>query len=189
MARSHLVLLHLLLLPFLAACGGEPNGLLLDTVCRIEVSNSTGVNAPGCTVSGDVELTTGVASNLLGVRFGPSAIGELRVRLNAIPATMATTWSLDALAASSRPEGSTLFRALTWGSCGATCPQDPPDVQVPLTEDFQWGSLLSDYDGSRGDPSTFTPVPDDAVLILRGSDVHLLDLRTPGYEPDLINTF
>lgn len=169
-------------------CAAEPQPLLLDTVCR-NFFSPNGTQSAACTVSGDVKLTSGVSRDVTAVRFGPKGVGELRIRLNAIAATTQPTWSLEALVASTRPEGSTLFRSLTWGSCGATCPADPADVQANVSEDFQWVRVIDDYAGSNFDPATFQTIPDDAALIFRGADLDLLDLATPGFDGQSQNDF
>ncbi len=164
-------------------CAAEPQPALLDTVCRSQFS-SGGLPAtvPACTTTGDVEITSGTSNDITGVRFGASGFGELRIRLNAINATTQNEWSLETLVASTRPEGSTLFRSLTWGSCGASCPIDPADVEAPTTEDFQWLRVIDTYAGSTFDPLTGMPVPDDAAVILRGADIDLIDISTPGFD-------
>jgi hypothetical protein len=161
----------------------DPNPLLLDTVCRSTVSaegQQSSVDA--CIVSGDAELVTGVSSDVMAVQFGPSGNGELRIRLNAIAATTADRWTLEALVASNRPEGSTLFRSLTWGSCGATCPADPPDVEADIDEDFAWTRVVDDSEGTSFTPGNTEVVPDDASIIFRGADLDLLDIATPGFD-------
>ncbi len=166
-----------------AGCAADANPLLLDTVCRSQVSpdGSTSQVEP-CIVTGDVKITTGVSDDVMGVRFGPSGVGELRIRLNAIAATTTETWTLDALVASTRPEGSTLFRSLTWGSCGTTCPADPTDVEAPVEEDFTWVRAIDNSQGTSFDPSSLGGAPDDAALIFRGADIDLVEISTPGFE-------
>lgn len=178
----------LVAVPLVFGCAAEPQPLLLDTVCH-NVFSQSGVQSESCTVSGDVELTSGVSKNVIAVRFGPSGVGELRIRLNAITASTQQRWSLEALVASTRPEGSTLFRSLTWGSCGATCPADPADVQATASEDFEWVRVIDDYEGGTFDPSAFQPIPDDAALIFRGADIDLIDIATPGFDGQTRNDF
>jgi hypothetical protein len=182
---DRLTILPAALLLLSTACSADPNPLLLDTVCRSQLAPN-GVQSPvePCIVTGDVEITTGVSRDVTGVRFGPSGIGELRIRLNAIAATTADSWTLEALAASTRPEGSTLFRSLTWGSCGATCPGDPADIEAVVDDNFTWVRVISDSEGTSFDQSSGAQevVPDDATLVFRGADIDLVDIGTPGFE-------
>ncbi|RLB46264.1 MAG: hypothetical protein DRI90_27520, partial [Deltaproteobacteria bacterium] len=147
---------------------------LLDEICSPETAAMYG---PGvCTVSGDAELTTGLSSDTTAVHFGPKS-GELRIQLYAIRAASQPRWSLDALAAASRSEGSTLYRSISWGSCGTDCPSDPEDVQAPLSQDFQWAAVVDDLQGS-----SYVLSQIDALLTLRGADIDLIDIRLPGYD-------
>jgi hypothetical protein len=166
----------------LLGCDAEEQTLLLDTICRGTFSPTTGLPATACTTTGDVELVTGVSDDVTGVHFGSSGRGELRLRINAIAAANQGTWSFEVLAAASRPESTSLFRTLTWGSCGATCPADPPDIEAEVTEDFAWLHVVDDSPGSNFSQS-FVPVPDDAQLVFRGADIDLVDVRTPGFDP------
>jgi hypothetical protein len=162
-----------------AACGGEEGHLLLATICSRP--SPTGTNAPACRVSGDAELTTGLTPESLAVRFG-SASGALHIRINAIDAILQPSWSLEVLAAA-RPLGASgnhLFRSFDWGSCALECPQDAPEVEASLEEDFAWVAVVEDLGGTHG-----AFVPDDATLTLRGADIDLLDLRTPGFSGGL----
>ncbi len=158
----------------LIGCGGNDQVFLLDQLCNPDTPSIYGEVV--CTVSGDAELTTGITSDTTAVHLGPDT-GELRIKLYAIGATSQPTWSLDVLAAASRSEGSTLFRSLTWGNCGSACPSDPDDVQAPLAQDFQWAGMVDDLPGS---PSATSQT--DALLTLRGADIDIIDIRTPGFD-------
>jgi hypothetical protein len=163
-------------------CQAEDQVLMLDTICRNFFSPTTGQSLEPCTTSGDVEIVTGVSEDVTAVHFGSNGTGEFRIRINAISAAnQSAQWSFEALAASSRSEGSSLFRTLTWGSCGATCPADPPDIEAEVTEDFEWLRVIDDYAGSNFN-TTFVPVPDDAAISFRGADLDLIDVRTPGFD-------
>ncbi len=164
----------------LTGCAAEGQPLLLDAICRSSIPSSSGTLVAPCSASGDVELTSGVSKDVIGVRFGPSGVGDFRIRLNAITATTQAEWSFEVLAASTRPEGSRLFRTITWGSCGATCPADPVDVEVALSNDFEWAIVVDDAEGATVDP--FLPSPDDAALVFRGADIDLVDVATPGVD-------
>ncbi len=165
-----------------SACEVSNNPLLLDTVCRGQaLPGSIPDQVAPCVTTGDVALTSGASSDVIGVRFGPSGSGQLSIRLNAIAAITAETWTLEALVASTRPEGSTLFRSLTWGSCGATCPSDPPDIEAIVSDDYTWAQVIENVEGTNLLPGE-QPVPDDAALIFRGADIDLVDIATPGFE-------
>jgi len=112
----------------------------------------------------------------IGFRLGPGT-GALTIRLDGLAAVQSPFWSLEVLAASNRPEGSTIFRTLTWGSCGANCPPDPGDVQAPLSQDFAWVNVLENEQGVTFVVST--DIPNDAVVTFRGADIDILDIRTP----------
>ncbi len=159
---------------WLSGCGIDPEVLALDTLCR----GGNGVASDDiCYVRFDAELTSGVASDMLGVRLGSDG-GELHIRVSAIPNANRSRWSLDVLAASTSTS-SILTRTLTWGSCGAVCPTDPVNVQVTLEEDFNWAQVVVDGDGAQ---APRTALPPDAELILSGADIDILALRTPGFE-------
>ena len=175
--------LTLALAALTAGCTADANPLLLDTVCRTQVSpNGLPSTVPACAVSGDVVITTGVSSDVIGVRFGPSGMGALRIRLNAIAATTAERWTLEALVASTRPEGSTLFRSLTWGSCGARCPSDPADIEAKVDDSFTRVVVVADFEGTNFEAGSTDIVPDDATIVFRGADIDLVDISTPGFE-------
>jgi hypothetical protein len=161
----------------LAGCEAEDSTLLLDRLCSqsstFDPLTGQQLGAP-CELSGDADFATGASDDTMAVRFGPAG-GKLTIRLGALVAAMQGHWTLDALAASSRPEGSAIFRSLTWGSCGPTCPADPGDVEAPLDEEFVWVTLVDEQPGSNGQP-----IPGDAVITLRGKAVDMIDLRTPG---------
>ena len=176
----------------LAGCsGGDGAAMLLNQICNpaplgpyyVEPP-STGTDSAACTVSGDATITDGLSSGATAVKLGPNG-GDFRIRLQAIPPafsySVGETWSLDVLAASSRPEGSTLVRLLSYGSCGAACPPDPADVEANLTEDVSWVSVVSDLPTSEGQS-----YPSDAVLIFRGADIDILELRAPGYDQNSV---
>ena len=154
----------------------DTTSMLLDNVCNQTVSMQTGLSSPGCRLEGDAQVTTGISDDSIAVILGPGG-GTLSIRINAIPASGQPTWSLDVLASSTRPEANTLGRTLTWGSCGAACPPDPADAEAPLQEGFQWITIIDSELGSN-----LALPPDDASVILRGRDMEILDIRTPGFE-------
>jgi hypothetical protein len=172
-ARALLVPMALVL----AGCEAEESTLLLDRLCNQTTSFDpfTGqqIGSP-CELSGDVFFTTAVSEDTVGLRFGPSG-GKLTIHLLGLSAAARNRWTLDALASSTQPEGSAIFRSLTWGSCGPSCPADPGDVEAPLDESFVWVTLVDDQPGSNGQP-----IPGDAILVLRGKSFDLVDLRAPG---------
>jgi len=170
-----------------SGCATEQQVRLLDDIC-------SGVNGyyntppaassttePACRLEGDARETTAISADSIGFQLGP-ATGSLIIRLNAIPAALqGGTWSLDVLTASSRAEGSTLYRTITWGSCGGACPADPADSQAELNDDFAWVPLVVDQPGYV--PNSGEQLLDDATLILTGADIDIVDVRTPGYDP------
>ncbi len=178
MAEARHVVVAALLAPLVAAgCEAEDSTLLLDRVCRGETlyDSTTGQPlGPPCELSGDAAYATAVSDDTRAVRFGPEG-GKLTIHLAALFAASQNHWTLDALATSSQPEGSSIFSSLTWGSCGPACPADPADVGAPLDDSFVWVTLVDDQPGSNGGT-----IPFDAVVSLRGKAVDLLDLRTPG---------
>lgn len=161
----------------------DANPLLLDTVCNTDISPS-GAPSPiePCIASGDVTITTGVSRDVMGVRFGPSGQGEFRIRLNAIGAVNADRWTMFALVASTRPEGSTLFRSMTFGSCGASCPADPPDIEVAVDEDYALVRVVDDLEGANFTEGSAQFVPDDASITFRGADMDLIGISTPDFD-------
>ncbi|MBW2454591.1 MAG: hypothetical protein JRI68_08775 [Deltaproteobacteria bacterium] len=159
---------------WLMGCGTQGQVLLLDQICNPEGPLVAPV--PPCSVSGDAELTTGVSGDTTAVHFG-SGTGELRILLSAVQAASQPRWSLDVLAASSRSEGSTLYRSISWGTCVSDCPSDPEDVEAPLSGDFQWAAMVTEVTGSFN-----VQTSSDAMLTLRGTDIDIIDVRTPGYD-------
>lgn len=154
--------------------GGRP--MLLDQVCR--GSSFAGTNVPNCRLSGDAAYVMGPTADSRAVELGPAGTGTLSILINAIGAGNSVSWTLDVLSASSRPEGSTLYRTMTWGSCGATCPSDFGDVEAALDHDFKWARVVDDAPGT----GLGVFIPDDAVVTLRGADIDLIDIRTPGFD-------
>ncbi len=159
---------------WLVGCGSESQVLLLDRICNPDGPMVSSV--PPCSVSGDAALTTGVTGDTTAVHFG-SNTGELRILLAAIQAANQSRWSLDVLASSSRSEGSTLYRSLSWGTCGSDCPSDPVDAEAPLGEDFEWAAMVDEVQGSFSAQTS-----SDAMITLRGAALDIIDLRTPGFE-------
>lgn len=167
----------LLLAAASAGCSTKEIPLLLDVICRgtyQDLNNHT--SSPACRVDGDAEETTGITGDSYAVHLGPST-GTLYIKVGMIVAVMQSTWSFDVLAASTAPEGNTLYRTLTWGSCANGCPGAAGDVQAQLKEDFQWAKVVENLPGTTG---TYAPV--DAELGLRGADIDIVDVRTPGYD-------
>jgi hypothetical protein len=159
-----------------SACNSDPEtqSILLEQLCSQPPAANTGIAA--CTLEGDAQRTSGLTADSTAIRLGPSS-GALRIRLNLFPVAQ-QQWSLEALAAARplRPEGNLLFRSIDFGSCDAvTCPDQPPDTQAPLSEDFQWAVMVESLPGSA---TPGTVPPDDASLILRGADIDILELRS-----------
>ncbi|MSP24560.1 MAG: hypothetical protein EXR75_05225 [Myxococcales bacterium] len=156
-------------------------GFYLNQICGSVTTNfDKNESYSPCTVSGDASEVSGATADSVAYRFGPKT-GALHIRLSALPIADEPTWTAEVLAVASRPEGSTLFRELTWGSCGAECPTDPGDASAPVTTDLGWAQLI---DGVAGPGRNFTAIPEDAILTLRGANINLYDLRweTPVYE-------
>lgn len=179
-----------LLIPLTAAaslmllgCSTEPQVRVLDNICNPDLDEyyygSTG-SSNACTVSGDARETTGVSADTIGFKLGPGT-GSLHIRMNAIQAVYSSVWSLDVLAASARPEGSTIFRTITWGSCASSCPADPDDTEAALAEDFEWITMVT---GETGAVQFSDPIPDDALLTFTGADIDIVDIRLPGWDHD-----
>lgn len=168
----------------LPGCADDGQGFLLDSLCRGAIFNpQSGGVASTCRLSGDATFTSGITSDAIAVTLGPAG-GQIDIALAAIPAVHQSTWSLDALVASRRAEGSVLGRPqINWGSCGVTCPGPIEGVELDLTEDLRWAVLV---DTRPGTATSFTgagssTIPADAVITLRGSDIDILELRTPGF--------
>ena len=173
--RVGAALAALVLAGSLAGCTHQNSAMLLDLICNDETTS--GFGASGCHVEGDARFTSGISGDSMAVLFGPEG-GALVMRVNAIDGSRAPSWTFDVLASSSRPEANTIARSLAWGSCGASCPADPADVEAPLSDDYQWITVV---DAELG--TNYNQPPNDALLTLRGTSVHLLDVRTPGYDP------
>jgi hypothetical protein len=169
------------------ACMSDPDALLLDHICDPDFDNNfNGPIAisppePGggagissiCTTGGDAKQVAGITNDAIAFHFGPST-GSLSIHLSAFEAIRDPTWSFDVLARSTRPEGSELFRILTWSTCAA-CPPDPSDASGRVTQDYSWVRALNDYSG-MSDASE--ALPNDAVITLRGADIDIVNVRT-----------
>jgi hypothetical protein len=162
---------------------------LLDFVCRESVPNAgvnpnqVGSGAAGpsqfgenCELENDAVATTGLTSDSLAFHFGPDG-GSLAILMAAVPAALEAKFSLEVLVASSSADGSVLTRELTWGSCGASCPVDPPRADADVSDAFVWVTLIGETTGTQGEP-----IPSDAILTLSGRELDIVDLRTPGAE-------
>jgi hypothetical protein len=181
MAELRRVALVTALGALLTGCCASGRPMLLDQICR----GRTSTGGPNCVLGGDAAYISGITTDTRAVRLGSSGKGTLSFPINALGAATQPQWSLQVLSAAVRPEGSTLYSSMTWGSCGTACPADVGDVEADLNQDFQWAQVVS---GATGVPTTITPagtptlIPDDAVITLRGTDLDIVDLRTPGFE-------
>jgi hypothetical protein len=174
----------------IAGCAEDRQAFMLDNICRNQfaVRDQFGTPSPGCRLSGDATFTTGISSDSIAVKLGPNG-GRLEIALAAIPAAHQATWSFDALVASRRPEGSVLGRPeIDWGSCGVICPGVIEGVEVDLTDEVRWAVLIDGRPGTATQFAQFaaSPIPADAVITLRGSDIDILDVRTPGFDENAI---
>lgn len=182
--RGALGLLAVAGLGLSAGCGSSDSSVrLLDRVCGgpiITANEGEPPAPPACTIAGDAEQITGVTGDSIGYHFGPKT-GSLTIRLDALIHTgtgvggTVEFW-LDVLAASTRPEGSMLYRTLTWGNCAA-CPDDPADGQAAFGEDFEWVKAVEPV--ALADTLS---LPDDAEVTFRGADLDLADIRAPTAE-------
>jgi hypothetical protein len=159
--------------PLIGACGGDPSVITLSEVCGSGYSSSA--NSAACYVRFDADIDSGVADGVLAAHLGPQG-GELHIALNRLYAATEPTWNLDVLAASTVSEGSVLIRAITWGSCGGGCPPEPNNVEVTLSDGFDWAQVVVKQEGAD------TTVPDSAELVFSGANIDIVALRTPGYD-------
>lgn len=162
------VIAGVLLLGVVSGCSEGGQGLVLGGLCTD--GGEYGYLGPLCTTSGDVTVVAGLTGDAKAYRFGPGT-GELNIRLSPLVGFEPNgAFFVDVLALSSRSEGSTLFRTMTWGSCTA-CPDDPSDLQVALTDEPVWAPAVSPVLGVAG-------APEDALITLRGADLDIVELRT-----------
>ncbi len=163
----------------LGGCSVAEGGFLTE-VCGAEYTDFSvgfgeGSTYTACSVSGDAAQVTGTTADSIAFRFGPDT-GALQIRLSALPlAFNPQPFTAEVLAAASRPEGSTLYRELTWGACGPECPDDLVDASAPLVADYSWLKMLDAVPGFDGRVTLGA----DALLTFRGASVDLLDLRWP----------
>jgi hypothetical protein len=161
------------MLPLVGGCGVDPSVITLSEVCdRGYAASGSG---PACYVRFDADIDSGVTEGVKAAHLGPQG-GELHIVLNRLQAATAPTWNLDVLAASTEAEGSVLIRAITWGSCGGSCPPEPSNVEVTLSDSFDWAQVVVKQAGAD------TPPPDSAELVFSGANIDIVALRTPGYE-------
>ena len=159
----------LTLLASLGGCSVDRELLTLNEVCEPSFEQQR-----PCYVTGDARLTDGLGDGVTAAQLGDSG-GEFHIMINRIAAS-SSDWSLDVLARSTTGT-STMTRIITYGSCGASCPAEPGDAQVELTEDFNWGAVVRDEPGV-GTPSE---VPPDAEIIFLGQSIDIIAMRTPGH--------
>ena len=161
-----------------SGCNTEDSVLLLEQICRatFSIGTSSSVNGDACTVAGDAQETSGLTGDSLAFRLGPKT-GELRIRLDVIEAVTNSSWSLDVLAASNRPEGSTIYGEINWGSCSGR-PSTPKDAEASLGEGFEWVNMVDNQAGVSVWGSV--DLASNSLIIFRGADVDIIDLRTPG---------
>ncbi len=172
-----------------SACASDPQALLLDHICDPDSENEfddfseplpppPGPGQPDvlvmCSTSGDVEQRSGVTADAIAFHFGP-ATGALHLHLSAFEAIRDPNWSLEILARSTRPEGSEMFRVMTWSTCAA-CPPDPGDATGVVTGEFSWVRAV---DNESGMSDAFASLPNDAMITLRGADLDIVNVRTP----------
>jgi len=164
-----------LILAAAAALSGCAEGtpLMLDNICAQGQSNFS-ERQLGCRLGGDAAFVTGLTPDATAIRFGTGG-GSLTIFLDAIPAVQESVWSLEALVASNRPEGSVLGRdEIDWGSCGVACPGNIGGIEVDVPDSVSWARVV---DAERG---TSFAQPTGAELTFRGTDLDIIDLRTPG---------
>jgi hypothetical protein len=186
--RRLLVLAVLLGAAALAACDGDSceNGTcvsesgmrLLDRVCEVPLQEG-----PACELEGAAEQTSGVTADTIGIRLGASADAEAASLLIHVKALEAATLSsgifdVEILAAAREPGTKPrLTSRLTWGSCGQTCPVDPPPYAVEIYDEYTWVTVVAD------EASPGTTLPYDAVLQLSGSGIDIADMRSTAEYP------
>jgi hypothetical protein len=150
---------------------------LLDRVCNVQLQG------PACEVEGAIEQTSGVTADTIGFRLGGSSEGDagsLIIHMQAIEdATFASgIFDIEILAVAREPETKPrLTSRLTWGSCGQTCPVDPPPYAVEIYDEYTWVTVVA------GQSSTGTALPYDAVLQLSGSGIDIADMRSTAVYP------
>ena len=167
-------LLSVLLTPAWMGCSSaEQPALVLDELCGSPLLVPDTDESGPCRVSGDAQMASGLLSNLVAYRLG-SGTGALHIQMGAMLSHVGgATWSMDVLVRSLRPEGSTLYRTLTWADC-LLCPPDPPDAEGKVTESASW---MRAVDGVAGLDGKFENLADTAELTLRGADIALIDVR------------
>ncbi len=165
----------------LSGCATADSVMLLDQVCKATYAPASNnpINGDACTVAKDARETTGLTGDSLAFRLGPST-GELRIRLDVIPAVTSANWAIEVLAASSRPEGSTIYREINWGSCKG-CPSTPKDAEAALGEEFEWVRVIENQPAFQTWSSS-AALASDSLIIFRGADIDIVDIRTPGYD-------
>jgi len=150
-------------------CTSQSPTRLLDVLCDPQSSK------PGCDTSGDVEWTTGVTEDTLGVHFGHGG-GSLSIHLARVDATAFAQGTFDVeilVAAVDRPS-SQVSSNLTWGSCNTGCPPDPPPLSSQAVTDYAWVTVVR---AENTAPAAGT-LPDDALLTVTGKDIDIADIRT-----------
>jgi len=183
---SAMMLMGLVGLGALGCATEDRRARTLDDVCRVMIPSSVPGEAslPACEVEGDATQTSSITGDSIGFLLGPRG-GALRVRIAAFDyliaeyygPTSVNWWSIDALVASARIDGSELIRSVTWGSC-SNCPDDPPDYSVDIGEDYAWVLVAEELEGLAPYGTTGgISVPTDAMLRLRGADIQIADIH------------
>jgi hypothetical protein len=158
-------------------CVSESGMRLLDRVCDVQLQG------PACEMEGAIEQTSGVTADTIGFRLGGSSAGEsgsLIIHMQAVEdATFASgIFNIEILAAAREPGMKPrLTSRLTWGSCGQTCPGDPPPYAIEIYDEYTWVTVVAD------ESSPGAAIPYDAVLQLSGSGIDIADMRSTAVYP------
>jgi hypothetical protein len=145
---------------------------LLDRVCATPLEGGPACEATGASAFGD-----GITADSRGFRLENK--GAAIIHLDAVEGLRSDgDYDIEILAGADAAGGAELRTSLTWGTCGSDCPQDPPTFTVQIPREPTWVSVELSQPEIGG-----ATVPYDAVLMLEGAGIDIVDLRVTARQP------
>lgn len=146
-------------------CATISDTRLLDRVCATPLEGG-----PACEATEASALGDGITADSRGFRLENK--GAAVIHLDAVEGLRTDgEYDIEILAGADAANGSNLQTSLSWGTCG-DCPQDPPTFTVKIPHEPTWVSVELSQPEIGG-----AKVPHDAVLMLEGAGIDIVDLR------------
>lgn len=138
---------------------------LLDRVCATPLGGG-----PACEATGASVVSDGITADSRGFHLEDK--GAAIIHLEAVDGLRTDgEYDIEILAAADAADGAELKTSLSWGTCG-DCPQDPPSFTVRIPHEHAWVKVELSQPEIGG-----AVVPYDAVLMLEGAGIDIVDLR------------